>query len=204
MRRPLTRRITSPTSQPVRDGVVAVLRARFPVRLLRGERGDGRFPGERVLERHRRLRSTRRARLGATTGRRRGRSPCRCAELGPVLDDRRVDVERPALGELVRAHGRMPFVVEKTRTERVLFPRATGRGIGDTAPEVNDLLAAVVRGERRADLLPLGEVPRERSRARSLPRIRVRSNRAARSSSPLAHSVNCASENSTIGHVGAR
>ncbi len=56
----------------------------------------------------------------------------------------------------------MPFVVEKTR---MIESSSHGRpvvDVRDAAPEVHDLLAAVVRGERRADLLPLGEVARER------------------------------------------
>ena len=83
-------------------------------------------------------------------------------ELGPVLRDRRVDVERAFLRELVGAHRGRALRRGEDERERVLVPRSSGVEVGGAAPQVDDLLAAVVRAERRADLEVLGEVRLER------------------------------------------
>ena len=68
------------------------------------------------------------------------------------------DVEATLLRQLVRADGRRALRRGEDDDHRVLDPRCPGGFVGDAAPEVHDLLAAVVRRERRADVESVGEV----------------------------------------------
>ena len=82
-------------------------------------------------------------------------------ELWPVARDRCIEIDKPARvseGNRHRGHALRGGVDED---ERVLAPRLGQARIAAPAPEVDDLLAPVVDGTRRADLAPLREVPLE-------------------------------------------
>ena len=106
---PVTRRIDLADELAVGRRVVAVLRARLPLRRLRARARRSPAPTRALLRASSRRRPTR-GRPGATAGTTPGSSSLpACRELGPVLRDRRVDVERALLRELVRAdRGRRP------------------------------------------------------------------------------------------------
>ena len=141
----------------VRNGVIPVLRTRLPVRHLLGERVDDGIPRECLLERHLTV-GPREPRLVRQEVRDGQVGLAALRELGPVLRDGCVDVELTFLRELVRAYGRRAFRRREHELDRVLLPRSPAGLVGHTTPKVDDLLAAVVRAERRAHLEALGEV----------------------------------------------
>ncbi len=85
----------------------------------------------------------------------------RLAELGPVGDDRRVDVEQPALREQVGAGRGGALRRREHDLQGVVVVRRAGV-VADTAPEVDDLGAVDVERVARPDLAVLLEVVRER------------------------------------------
>jgi hypothetical protein len=70
-------------------------------------------------------------------------------ELGPVLGDRVVVVEQAAVRQHVQRRRRDALGGRERHGERVLFPRVTGR-VARAAPDVHDLLAAVIDAHRAA------------------------------------------------------
>ena len=87
----------------------------------------------------------------------------RLGELGPIRRHGRVDVDGTFLRQIDwRTSPSTPLVAEKTST---MVSSSQGRPVvvvGDPTPQVDDLLAPVIRRERRADLDPGVEVGIER------------------------------------------
>ena len=79
-------------------------------------------------------------------------------ELGPVGRDGRVEVEVAARHEHVGAQRRRTFGARPNDTNRVVFPGAPGRGVGDATPQVDNRLTVDRDAHRRTDLAALGEV----------------------------------------------
>ncbi len=84
-------------------------------------------------------------------------------ELGPVLGHRGVDVELAPLGQQVGAQGGGALGRAEHQLERVVGVGRHGRGVGDAAPQVDDLAPVDVDGADRR--------PRRRA-GRSSPRTR--------------------------------
>ena len=150
-----------PDEPPVGEGVVAVGRSRVPVGLLGGQRLNDRVPGEHLL----------RAQMGVDGGQTGlvAEQPAHGdvalalgPEVGPVLDDRRVEVELAALGKEVGAHCGGALRRGEHELKGVLVPGSVRLVVGDTAPEVDDLLAAHVQADGGTDITVGVEVGGER------------------------------------------
>jgi hypothetical protein len=140
--------------------VVAVRDAGLPEGLLHLERADHRLPRERLFPGQPGV-DRREPGLVAEQPTHRDVLLSRLAELGPVLHDRRVEIERPALHEQVRARGRRALGRREHDLQRVAVIGRAGVG-AYAAPQVDDLRAVHVVRVRRTDLAALLEVARER------------------------------------------
>src|SRR3569833_2076473 len=84
------------------------------------------------------------------------------AELRPVRDDRRIEVEGAALGEQVCADGRCAFRGGERKHHRVLAPWALAARVGDPTPDVEDRTPVEVDTARGAELVLVLEIRGER------------------------------------------
>ena len=98
--------------------------------------------------------------------------PC-CAELGPQLGDRRVEVELAAARQHMSAERRGALGAGEDDAHRVPGPRRAGLGIGDAAPQIDHGLAADRQADRGADLALVVEVLLKASATRSKPGLQV-------------------------------
>ncbi len=141
--------------------VVPVRGAGLPDRLLRRERLDQRRPGEDLLGGelaidHRKASPMRHHEVHGHVGLARRR------ELGPVVGDLRVVVDLTPLREERNAHGSRALGRREHELERAVVVRPAGGGVGDTAPQVDDLAPVHVQRDLRSELAVLGEVADER------------------------------------------
>ena len=87
-------------------------------------------------------------------------------KLGPVAEDRRIEIERASFDEAERADGGDGFPDGVEIDDRVGVPRPRSRGVRVAGPQVGDCALVHADGERRADLgacrEDLGECPAER------------------------------------------
>src|SRR5262245_9929673 len=83
-------------------------------------------------------------------------------ELGPVVRDRRLEVEQARVDQTQRAHGANRLADRIQVDDRVAPPRPGPRAVGEAAPEVDDGRTVDVDRERRADFDPRGERVGER------------------------------------------
>ena len=140
--------------------MVAVRRSRLPGRALRRERLDGWPPRQEFLGRQRVVED----RQPDLVGQQPAHGNVLLAagsELRPVLGHRGVEVEFAALGQQVGADRGRPLGAREHHDDAVLGPRPTGLHVRHTAPEIDHLLATVVKAERGADFAVLLEVRRE-------------------------------------------
>ena len=100
--------------------------------------------------------------LVRAAGTRPGWSPCRpAANSGQYSATGASMSSSPSCASRLAQIGGRALGRREDELHRVLGPRAARRLVGDATPEVDDLLALVVRGERRADLEAVLEVPLE-------------------------------------------
>lgn len=127
---------------------------------LSGQCGRHRVPGQRLVQRHRLVQRDQTGLVGQQPAHRDVRLAVR-GELRPVLRHRRVQVQRPALGQHVcRGRGR-PLGRRVDELQGVRCPRPTGFGVGDASPQVHHRSAMLVHAHCCADVPVLGEVRRE-------------------------------------------
>ncbi len=137
-----------------------MFRAGLPGRRLAGQRLDDRIPGQRVVEGHDAVDPGESGPVGKQVSDRYG-FLARLGELGPIPDNRRVDVEEPLLGQSVGAHGSRALGGRVRENHRVFFPRLTGDRVRHPAPQVDHLVSPVVGGKCRPVLVSLVEVRAE-------------------------------------------
>ena len=129
-----------------RQRVIAGFGARFPERRQLGDRGDGAIPIEQIARREagRHLRNAGLMRQHVVD------ADVRFAvlgELGPVRCDGIGVVDEAPLGEQMDAGGGQPLRRRERDGHRVALPRALRLVIGEPAPEIDDLAAAVIDSE---------------------------------------------------------
>jgi len=140
----------------VRDGVVAVVLVGGPPRLLRSERGGHARPVEHRLGRQRLADG---GEAGAMIEQRpHAHVPLPCGrELGPVLRDRRIEVEQPLIDEAMRADRGETLGRREDGDEGVTLPRLGARAVHRAGPEIDDGPPIERDGERGAELGGRGE-----------------------------------------------
>ena len=146
--------------EPDRHRVVAVSRPRRPRRLLPREHTRDVVEVAQVLD-VQRLVEPNQPRLVAEELAHGDRALAVLGELGPVLGDRRVVVEPAARVRDRERHRREALGGRDDDDHRVLVPRRVAVGCAAATPQVDDLLAAPIRGDGGADLAALGEVALE-------------------------------------------
>ena len=135
--------------------------SRWPRGCLPLERLDDRVPAERLLEREGPV-DPRQAGPVRQEVRHRHVLLSGLGELGPIRRHRRLHVDCALLSQPVGAHRGNPLGGRVDEHHRVLVPRPPGLRVGNTPPEVDDLLPPVVGTKCCAGLESVVEVGLER------------------------------------------
>jgi hypothetical protein len=147
------------------DAVVDVLGSRLPLWLLRLECPDHRIPGARLFEGKWPI-DARQAGLVRKQPAHRDVFLTRRAELGPVRDHRRVEIQLAALHQHVGADRAGTLRRRRHSRDRVLLPRPTRLTVRETTPHIDDRTPVHIDTARctslaRAPACPLLEVTLE-------------------------------------------
>jgi hypothetical protein len=151
------RRLSTTHEPAERPAVVPVRGAGLPDRPLRGQRGRHRIPGQQVGQRHGVVDDGQPGPVRQQPADRDVRLPL-SGELRPVPGHWPVEVQLAALREQVRAGRRGGLGGRVHQLQGVPRPRPARPGVGQAAPQVDDLAAVAVDADRRAHVAVAFEV----------------------------------------------
>ena len=141
----------------LRQTMIAARRARLPIRRLRREQAGRLFPVIQIILRHRFFPARQAGRMahqmadfhiGFAV----------CGKFGPVFCDRRIKIERAAIGKQQRGQRRHRLCRRVDIDDGIFFPRRGLRFVCMATPEIGHRLAVDGRAERRANVRAAREI----------------------------------------------